>query len=510
MGMTAIDFEDIRQLHARFCHALDFAAVDELVACFAPEACFEHADEVHRGEEALRRFAAALATESNGHIRHSVLTSLIDGDGVTARSLSYVMITRDFGPPNGKNQVTRAAIVVTGLYADELVKVDGQWAYSSRSFRRDGWPEVLERVGKPLEIDPIIASANGAGAGTPMSPLDHEAIRQLLARYGYTLDFADQDGFVDCFTPDGSFEVLTLGDPNLGSQTRIQGHQALRQMAVAMQRLRGHARHGAITSLIEGDAERALVSSYAFFTNDYGTPRRTTQRDNATLQTTGIVRDEVIKQNGRWLIKRRTFRYDGWPDIIDRVGKPLELGLFHFDDESTGDGERVSTIPRPETRSVTDMTDTDYTEIRELLARSSQTFDLGDVEGFVACFAKDGALRSSSTAEELVGMHEGRAELRKFATAAMVYSAGHARHSAVNTLIDGDGTGARATSYVIVSRDYGPPSAPGQLTYSELVTTGMCFDQLVKIDGRWVFARREFRHDGLPDVLERVGNARVK
>ena len=151
------------------------------------------------------------------------------------------------------------------------------------------------------------------------------------------------------------------------------------------------------------------------------------------------------------------------------------------------------------------MTDSDYEAIRQLFARYSQTLDFGDVEGFAACFAADGSLYTSSPEEGLAGVHQGHDELRKFAAASLEYSAGRVRQSAVNPLIEGDGTSARASSYGIVTRDYGPPLVPGHVTYSVLVTTGMFFDELAKQDGRWLFARREFRHDGLPEVLERVG-----
>lgn len=155
------------------------------------------------------------------------------------------------------------------------------------------------------------------------------------------------------------------------------------------------------------------------------------------------------------------------------------------------------------------LTEADYEDIRQLFARYSQTLDFGDAEGFAACFAADGVLDTSAPEEGMSGVHRGRDELRKYADVALEYSAGRVRQSAVNSLIEGEGASARASSYAIVTRDYGPPLVPGHVTYSVLATTGMFFDDLVKADGSWVFARREFRHDGLPDVLERVGQAVV-
>ena len=154
------------------------------------------------------------------------------------------------------------------------------------------------------------------------------------------------------------------------------------------------------------------------------------------------------------------------------------------------------------------LTDADYEGIRQLFARYSQTLDFGDARGFAACFAEGGSLDTSSPEEGLSGEHRGHEELRAFATSALEYSAGYVRHVALNTLIEGDGTSARATSFAIVTRAYADaPSAwsgHDTHTYSTLDTTGMFFDELVKVEEGWLFSRREFRHDGLPDVLERA------
>ena len=151
------------------------------------------------------------------------------------------------------------------------------------------------------------------------------------------------------------------------------------------------------------------------------------------------------------------------------------------------------------------MDDLDYELIRNRLARVAQAQDLGDADAFVASFTEDGVLDSSEPEDGLLGRHEGTAALRRFAAASLEYTAGRVRHDAVNTLIQGEGDVARATSYVIITRDYGPPLVPLQVTYSRLVTTGVVDDLLRKVGDDWLVAERVFRHDGLPDVLDRVG-----
>ena len=152
----------------------------------------------------------------------------------------------------------------------------------------------------------------------------------------------------------------------------------------------------------------------------------------------------------------------------------------------------------------------DLEGIRQVIARCSQTLDLGDAEGFAACFAEDGILDTSAPEDGLTGIHQGHEELRRFAAATKEYTGGCVRQSAVNIAIEGDEATARATSYAIVTRAYADLSNPRgrpsdtKGTRAELETTGMYFDEFVKLDGRWLFSRRQFRHDGLPDVLARV------
>lgn len=332
MAMTALDFEEIKQLHARYCHSIDFDDADGVVACWAPDGAFDAPQRVHDGARELREFATDVAAQQGGHVRHSMISSLIDGDGEVARSLSYAIVTHDYGAPVQQGTVTHATMLTSGIYADELSKLDGRWVYRRRTFRWDGTPPTFDRVGQPLEIDPVRAEA-APSAGTRLSPLDHEAIRQLMARYGYTLDFEDHDAFVACFTPEGSFESLSEDGELTGS---FQGPDALRQFAVAVGgKAQGSTRHAAISLVIEGDGEGAHVSSYGFVPVEflyrlaesaYG-PR--TPRGNVAIGTTGMYRDELVKVDGRWLFAKRSFRRDGWPEVMALINKPLGTQLFH-------------------------------------------------------------------------------------------------------------------------------------------------------------------------------------
>lgn len=326
MGLTAKDFAEIRRLDVRYCHSVDFGDYDSVASVYAPDAVYENPDpSLSRRGEALRH--SITVRDAKGHARHTVLGGLIDGDGNTARSLCPVVVTHDFGPPVGKGQATFSNVIAAGFHSDRLVKLDGRWLFSRRRFFSDWGSEANARVSRPLEIEPV-----DAGPIQPeMTPLDYEAIKQLLTRYGYTLDFANYDLFADCFTPDGSFQEVIRQDGRPEIRVIARGREQLWEYALSVSDLnyRGRVRNSAISPVIEGDGRRARVSSYAFATEAYGSPQLPWLDATATLHMTGIYRDEVVKVDGHWLFSKRTFRKDTLSDVDALVGKPLNLELFH-------------------------------------------------------------------------------------------------------------------------------------------------------------------------------------
>jgi hypothetical protein len=159
MSLEPMDYEEIRQVIARYCHAIDFQDLDLLVGCFAPGtgsfAAISEAESLtgkHTGEAELRAFGTAVGEFCEGHVRHSSISILIEGEGDRAWSRSYALITRDYGMPFGKGQTPFASIVVTGVYQDELVKIDGKWYFGARTFRYDGYPDFLKSYGNAIDI----------------------------------------------------------------------------------------------------------------------------------------------------------------------------------------------------------------------------------------------------------------------------------------------------------------------------------------------------------------------
>jgi hypothetical protein len=138
----------------------------------------------------------------------------------------------------------------------------------------------------------------------PLSADDHEAIRQLLARYNFAIDLGDVEGWADCFLPDGAFECSGLPD---GSP--IGGRHVGRDALVAYARThfginKGRARHWNWNLLVEGDGDEATMRSYL---GAYSSG----QGDRAKLRATGIYEDRLRRHDGRWLFAERHVTVDG-------------------------------------------------------------------------------------------------------------------------------------------------------------------------------------------------------
>jgi hypothetical protein len=129
----------------------------------------------------------------------------------------------------------------------------------------------------------------------------------------------------------------------------------------------------------------------------------------------------------------------------------------------------------------------DKIQIHELLARYAWSFDTGDADGFVACFAKDAVLCEDvfEEVDRWVGHDEIRAMAKHFFD--MPPFAGR-QHHATNILIEGTSEQCRVRAFCFVIDATGvnqPCSVPFAGHYDDLV---------VKVEGAWVFKERLVRH----------------
>jgi ketosteroid isomerase-like protein len=138
-----------------------------------------------------------------------------------------------------------------------------------------------------------------------MTALDHEEIRQLLARYNFAVDLGDAEGWADCFTPDGVFRCTPEGGPLTGTH---QGRDALVAYGQTHYGInKGRARHWNWNLEIDGDGETATMRCYLL------SLRATTPDAPAAVGATGVYRDRLSKVDGRWLFVERHIHIDPQP-----------------------------------------------------------------------------------------------------------------------------------------------------------------------------------------------------
>jgi hypothetical protein len=123
--LTALDYQEIQQLYARYNFAIDAADAQAYAALFVPDGVFN----TYTGHDALVAF---IKGRPNTNLRHWNTNLMITGTPEGANGAVYLMLL-DVGvnPP----VVSRAA-----KYEDTLVKTANGWRFKKRSTRTDGVP----------------------------------------------------------------------------------------------------------------------------------------------------------------------------------------------------------------------------------------------------------------------------------------------------------------------------------------------------------------------------------
>ena len=122
------DKDEIRELLARYCFALDADRFEEMAALFTPDGVWETAFGSGKGRDGIVAQARSIATGPRPRRAHLTTNIVIDQDGetATARSNWALIQNSDAGPVIGSG----------GAYADRLVKVDGRWFFQHRTIER--------------------------------------------------------------------------------------------------------------------------------------------------------------------------------------------------------------------------------------------------------------------------------------------------------------------------------------------------------------------------------------
>ena len=141
----------------------------------------------------------------------------------------------------------------------------------------------------------------------------------------------------------------------------------------------------------------------------------------------------------------------------------------------------------------------DRAEIEDLMARYLYAFDWQDAEAYAATFTEDGVLEFAG------GIERGREELAQVmrdmavrekakADASFPPRRHRVRHYVTNLVLEIDGETARSTSYWWEFNNDARAGRPYLGTY------GHYEDELVRVDGRWLFAHRKIYNEENPNL----------
>src|SRR5579859_693207 len=132
--------------------------------------------------------------------------------------------------------------------------------------------------------------------GNPLTADDRLAIMDLVARYAYTLDSGDLDGYVNNFAPDGVLFESHRGQAEIREYVSMLMRQGragpLPNGDVAY-------RHFVGAPVIDGEAGRATVHSYLLWVNMGSDP---------PVSSAAEYTDDVVKLDGRWVFQSRSLR----------------------------------------------------------------------------------------------------------------------------------------------------------------------------------------------------------
>ena len=131
MGLSTDDVVEIQGLAARYSLAVDSGDADAFIACFSEDGVFDIVGTAtFEGHAALKGLAVSNGS-AEGSPRHVPSNLVIEGDGDRATLKAYVHVVKLVGDP------PEFTVTTGGVYNDTLVKEDGRWKFSHRTFTSD-------------------------------------------------------------------------------------------------------------------------------------------------------------------------------------------------------------------------------------------------------------------------------------------------------------------------------------------------------------------------------------
>jgi 3-phenylpropionate/cinnamic acid dioxygenase small subunit len=126
---------------------------------------------------------------------------------------------------------------------------------------------------------------------------DREQIRELYARYAFTIDYGPYEDWLKCFTPDGLFDSPKFG--------RHVGYDGLKRFTEIYKESIGseQVRHMITNVIFRVDGDRATGGCYLTYYH--------CKSGRATLEAVGRYDDQLRKVGGEWLFQSRRVYIDG-------------------------------------------------------------------------------------------------------------------------------------------------------------------------------------------------------
>lgn len=144
MALSALDYEEIRQLLARYNFAIDLGDVTGWVSCFTEDGIFRVTGVseksplggTRQGPDALGAYARAHFAANKGRARH--WTSNLVIEPATADGEDVAVTMRCYLNAYQVGTGTEPKLRVTGIYEDDLRRVAGRWLFAQRHVTVDG------------------------------------------------------------------------------------------------------------------------------------------------------------------------------------------------------------------------------------------------------------------------------------------------------------------------------------------------------------------------------------
>ena len=132
-----------------------------------------------------------------------------------------------------------------------------------------------------------------------MSIEDRLDVTDLVARYAECVDTADAEGYANLFVPDGVVEH-SAGSVSGRGDIRAWVTDLAKQGRIGPE---SHLKHILGLPVIRGDGQRCTSRTYVVI------PR---QMEGGEISTrlVGTYKDDIVKQDGRWLIEKRIIDLD--------------------------------------------------------------------------------------------------------------------------------------------------------------------------------------------------------